>query len=154
MKVCRKFAALLCLCLGAVCLSTGVARAQVISSGAFTLQQKAQWGKYTLPKGDYNYTIREMGMKGAKLVAIKGASSSKQFEMMGLERTPTASIKGSNNAVIVTQGAKGSALRGIYLASGNVEFVFSDYARKGAVASEGPEQVVATRLPIRKIGKR
>ena len=154
MKVCRKFGALLCLCLGAVFLSTGVARAQVVSSGAFTLQHKAQWGKYTLPKGDYNYTIRDAGMKGAKLVAIKGASSSQQLQMMGLERTPAASIKGANNAVIVTQGAKGSALRGIYLASGNVEFVFSDYARKGAVASEGSEQVVATRLPIRKVGKR
>ena len=154
MKVCLKLSTLLILCVGAVCVSAGVAGAQVVSSGAFTLQHKAQWGKYTLPKGDYNYTIRDMGMKGAKLVAIKGASSSHQFQMMGLERTPAASVKGSNNAVIVAQAAKGNSLRGIYLASRNVEFVFPDYARKGAVVSEGSEQVVATRLPVRKDGKR
>jgi len=154
MKECRKFATLLILCLGAVCFSTGVARAQAVSRGTFTLQHKAQWGKHTLPKGDYNYTIRDMGMKGAKLVAIKGTSSSQQFQMMGLERTPAASIKGTDNVVVVNQGTKGNFIRGIYLGSKGLEYVFPDYARKEAVVSEGKEQVVATRLPVRKDGKR
>ena len=154
MKVCRKVATILFLCVGAVCVSAGMAAAQVVSSGAFTLQHEAQWGKYTLPEGHYNYTIRDMGMKGARLVTIKTANSSRQFEMMGLERTPAASIKGTDNAVIVTQGANSNYLRGIYLASSNVEYVFSGYAKKRSLASEKSVQEVATRVPISKANKR
>ncbi len=155
MRLRERFATMLILMAACVCLSAAVARAQVVSRGAFTLQHEAQWGKYTLPKGDYNYTIRDMGMKGAELVAIRAASSSQQFQMMGLERTPAASIKGTDNAVIITTGANGNSLRGIYLAGSNVEYVFPVYASRGTVVAENPkpEREVTPRLPIRKAAK-
>ena len=149
----RKVGTCLFLCAAAVCLAAGAANAQEVSSGAFTLPHAAQWGKYTLPKGSYNYTVRETGLM-ASTVTIKAASgSSRGLQMMGLQRSPEASLKGADSAVVLTHGKNGDELRGIYIAANGVEYVFHVQAKRRTVMAEdakpAPENEVTLRIPIR-----
>ena len=153
MKLSQKCAKMLILMVACVGLTAAVARAQVVSKGAFTLPHAVQWGKHMLPKGDYQYTIRKTGMKGVTVTAIKAAGSPQQLQMVGLGRTPDASVKGMDTSLVLAPGANGNSLRGIYVAGSNVEYVFPNYANQWTVVADNPEpgQEVTPRLVIRKI---
>jgi hypothetical protein len=153
MKLSQKCAKMLILMVACVGLTAAVAGAQVVSKGAFTLPHAVQWGKHMLPKGDYQYTIRKTGMKGVTVTAIKAAGSPQQLQMVGLQRTPDASIKGADTSVVLSHDTTGSSLRGIYLAESNVEYVFPNNTSRWTVVAENPKpgQEVTPRLVIRKI---
>jgi hypothetical protein len=154
MELCRKAVTYLCLGVAAVCLTVGVANAQEVSSGAFTLPRAAELGKHTLPKGSYNYTVRETGMMGAMVTITSAGDSSRQFEMMGLQTSPDASLRDSASTLVVTRRGNGDFLEGIYLADRGVEFTFPVHANRGAAmaGNSKPErgQEITLRIPVRK----
>ena len=135
----------------AICLMAGFASAQVISRGSFNLSNDAQWGKKMLPKGNYNFTVRETGMMGVTVTMTSLDKPSHEFELMGMQRTADASLKGSGSTVIVTHGRGGDILEGIYLAGNDIEYTFPVHGKKNAGmennSSSGKE--LTMRVPIR-----
>jgi len=136
-----------------VCLTTAAANAQDLSRGNFTLGHDAQWGKHTLPKGNYNFTVRETGTMGVTvIVTITDASnSSHEMRLIGFRRSADASLKGSNSTVIITHGKNGDSVQGIYLANRGVEYAFSVHKGNTVMAGNSKsqrEREVTLRIPV------
>ena len=150
MESCRKIAVFLFLTAVAVCLASGLASAQVVSSGSFSLSNDAQWGKHVLTKGKYNFTVRETGMMGAMVTMTSADQSSHEFHLIAMRRSADASLKGSASTVIVTHGKDGDTLRGIYLAGRGVEFEFPAHARHKTSIAENSKSAreVTMRIPV------
>ena len=157
MDLYRKVGTFLFLSVMAVCLTTAAANAQNISRGSFTLQHDTQWGKTTLPKGNYNYEVRETGMLGAMVTITSAGNSSRQVRMMGLQRAPEGSLKGATSMLIVSQVANSDAIRGIYMADSGMEYTFPVHAKGKAVMAQDSKQAaereVTLRIPVRSAGK-
>lgn len=150
MESCRKIATALFLSVAAVCLTSGLASGQTVSSGDFTLPHEAQWGKHTLAKGTYHYTVRDNSMMGAMVTLTPEGDSSHELHMMGLQQSPDASLKGSDSMLIVTHGDQGDTLRGIYLAGDSVEYMFPVHSKgKTVMAGNSKEnREVTMRIPV------
>lgn len=150
MESCRKIAAFLFLTALVVCLASGLASAQVVSSGSFSLSNNAQWGKHVLTKGKYNFTVREAGMMGAMVTMTSADHSSHELHLIGMRRNANASLKGSASAVIVTHSANGYTLRGIYLAGTGVEYEFPAHARHKTSMADNSKTAreVTMRIPV------
>jgi hypothetical protein len=150
MESCRKTAMFLLLTAVAVCLASGFASAQVVSSGSFSLSNDAQWGKQVLTKGKYNFTVREAGMMGAMVTMTSADHSSEELHLIGMRRSADASLKGSASTVIVTRSGDGYTLRGIYLAGAGVEFEFPSHAKHKTSMAENSKTAreVTMRIPV------
>jgi hypothetical protein len=151
MKLGRRSVEMLILSAVAICLTAGFASAQVISRGSFSLSNDAQWGKKVLPKGNYNFTVRETGMMGVTVTMTSADKPSHEFELMGMQRTADASLKGSGSTVIVTHGRGGDILESIYLAGNDVEYTFPVNGKKNAVMANNSSsrKELTMRVPIR-----
>lgn len=151
MKLVRGSVGIFILSAVAICLAAGFASAQVISRGSFSLSNNAQWGKKVLPKGNYNFTVRETGMMGVTVTMTSLDKPSHEFELMGMQRTADASLKGSGSTVIVTHGRGGDILEGIYLAGNDVEYAFPVHGKKNAVMAKdsSSDKELTMRVPIR-----
>jgi hypothetical protein len=155
MESCRKIGAFLCLSVAAVCFSSGFANAQVVSKGSFNLSNDARWGKQILPKGEYNFIVRENGEMGAIVTLSSATDSSHQIHLMGLQQSADSSLKESDSTVIITHGKAGDTLRGIYLAGSGVEYTFpsSGKGNTALAANSKSGTEITLRIPIRRASK-
>ena len=151
MGACRKVCVILFLSLAAVCFTSGFANGQAITNGSFTLSNNAQWGKHTLPKGNYNFTVREMGLMGVMVTMTRANNSSHEMQLMGLQRSADASMKGLGSTVIITHGKNSDTVQGIYLAGSGMEYTFPGSGKKNTAMAgnlkSGAE--ITMRIPVR-----
>jgi len=154
MELCRKIAKILFLSVAVVCLTTAAANAQDLSRGNFTLGHDAQWGKHTLPKGNYNFTVRKMGTMGVTVIVTMtdASNSSHEMRLMGFRRRADASLKGSKSTVIITHGKNGDSIQGIYLAESGMEYAFPASSKKNTAmagnSNSQREREVTLRIPV------
>lgn len=150
MEVCRKIGAVLFLTLAAVCFTSGLASGQVITKGNFTLSNDAQWGKNTLPKGNYNFTMQETGLMGVMVTMTSANNESHEMQMMGLQRSADASLKGSESTVIIKHGKNGDRIQGIYVAGSGTQYMFPGSSKKQTTLAGNSNQdaEITMRIPV------
>jgi hypothetical protein len=81
------------------------ARAQSPASGKFTLPIEVHWGSATLPKGDYSFTMREVGATEMLIVSEEGKPS-RSYMISAVGWDLLAGPSPSNKLIIAQAGGE------------------------------------------------
>jgi len=127
------------------CLWAGVANAQDVLRGKFTLPFDAQWGTATLPAGDYEFTIRSVA---SPIVVVNQGTRHMAFVL-----TQGANKDESNKAseLYVTRSGGRAAIRMLHSAELGTDFFYNRPKAYGRELAGAPELI--ERIPVLTNGK-
>lgn len=138
MKASRRFRFLTLLSLGliAVALSAGIASAQNVYEGSFTLPFQAQWGQMVLPPGEYSFTLDKAVVDG--LVKIRN-----QERYVGMIfASGISNQKTTAKSQLIAVGGEGLyQIRALRLSALGVQFEYKIPEAKVRLMAQGPQLI-------------
>ncbi len=138
MKASRRFRFLTFLSLGlvALALSAGVASAQNVYEGSFTLPFQAQWGKMVLPPGEYSFTLD----KGVVDGLVKVRTSERYVGMIFANGISNQSV--AEKSELVAVGSEGFyQIRALRLSALGIQFEYKIPEGKHQLLAQGPQLI-------------
>ncbi len=123
----------------------GIASAQVCQ-GQFTLPFDAQWGRATLPAGDYTFTINSTG---SPVIAMIGQSDRNVGLVMAQSTSTSDATKASE--LIVTRNGGHARIRVLHLAELGTDLYYAAPKSEGREMASAPQLI--QHLPVLLNGK-
>ena len=125
----------------------GIASAQgPASKGQFTLPFDAQWGRATLPAGDYTFTLNSTGQPAI----VKVEQGNRNIALVTAQ-SATASDTSKASELIVTRSGGHARIRVLHLAELGTDLYYSAPKAEGREMASAPELI--QRVPIIRNGK-
>ena len=126
------------------CLCAGLANAQVFT-GKFTLPFEAQWGRATLPAGDYEFKLNSTSLP-AILEVVQGTHRLAMVMPVAVDKAESS----ETNELIVTRSGGRATIQMLHAAQLGTDFYYHSKAAAQEVASA---PVLIRRIPVVTNGK-
>jgi len=124
----------LVLTLASAFIFAGIASAQVCK-GQFTLPFEAQWGRATLPAGDYTFTLNSTGQPAI----VEIAQGTRNVALVMAQSNSTADAS-KESELIVTRSGDRARIRVLHLAELGTDLYYAAPKAESREMASAPEQ--------------
>ena len=148
MKMNRSFSLVRTLLLlgAALCGSTGLASAQSLVKGEFTLPLEVRWGQAVLPAGHYSFDLQDLVT--TQVMRVRGEGTNMMVIAQGQSDLPSST---TDSALVLAQNGDTTVVRQLRLAPLGITLHYA--AHKGAPQSVAMANGSTQPVPVRVSGR-